>query len=149
MKLYLDTSIFGGYWDKEFEEATREFFDYAFQSNAALVYSDITEKELEGAPQRVIELAKELETEAMQLIKIDEEAEILARHYIKEGALSKNCEDDARHIALASVHGGVKALVSWNFKHMVNFRRIEQYNQINSRLGYKAIDIRTPKEMLP
>ena len=28
---------------------------------------------------------------------------------------------------------------------MVNFRRIEQYNQINSRLGDKDIDIRTPK----
>ena len=56
-------------------------------------------------------------------------------------------KNDARHIALASVHGGVKALVSWNFKHMVNFRRQEEYNQINARLGYKDINIRTPKEM--
>ena len=151
MKFYLDTSVWGGYWDKEFKEDTRAFFDYASKSDAELVYSDITERELKGAPQRIRELEEELETEgiSMKLIEINEEVEILARHYIKEGALTKKCEDDARHIAPASVHGGVKALVSWNFKHMVNFRRIEQYNKINSALGYKHIDIRTPKEMLP
>ena len=85
----------------------------------------------------------------MKLIEIDEEGEALAKVYIQEGVLSKKCENDARHIALASVYGGVKALVSWNFKHMVNFRRQEQYNQINARLGYKDMNIRTPKEMLP
>lgn len=151
MKFYIDTSVWGGYWDEEFKEDTRAFFIYVLKSNTELVYSDITEEELKGAPQNVRELEEELETEGitMKLIEIDEEAEILAKHYIREGALTKKCENDARHIALASVHGGVKVLVSWNFKHMVNFRRIEQYNQINSKLGYKDIDIRTPKEMLP
>ena len=151
MKFYLDTSVFGGYWDEKFEEDTRAFFEYALESNAELIYSDVTEEELKGAPQRVRELEKELGVEGvrMKLIKINEEAEILARHYIEEGALTKKCEDDARHIALVSVYGGIRALVSWNFRHMVNFMRIEQYNHINFKLGYKNIDIRTPKEMLP
>lgn len=151
MKFYLDTSVFGGYWDEEFREDTRAFFNYASKSNVELVYSDITDKELKGAPQRVRNLEEELETEgiSMKIIEMDKETEILAEHYIQKGALTKKCEDDAKHIALASVHGGVKALVSWNFKHMVNFRRIELYNRINSELGYKSIDIRTPKEMLP
>lgn len=151
MKFYIDTSVFGGYWDEEFKEETRAFFEYVSNSNEELVYSDITEEELKGAPQRVRELEEKLEDKgiSMKLIEIDEEAEMLAKVYIQEGALTKKCENDARHIALASVHGGVKALVSWNFNHMVNFRRIEQYNQINARLGYKDINIRTPKEMLP
>ena len=151
MKFYIDTSVFGGYWDEEFKEETRAFFEYVSNNNEELVYSDITEEELIGAPERVRELEKKLEDQgiSMKLIEIDEEGETLARVYIQEGALTKKCENDARHIALASVHGGVKALVSWNFKHMVNFRRIEQYNQINARLGYNDINIRTPKEMLP
>ena len=151
MKFYIDTSVFGGYWDEEFKEETRAFFECVSKDSEELVYSDITEEELKRAPQRVRELEKILEDKgiSMKLIEIDEEAEMLAKVYIEEGALSKKCENDARHIALASVHGGVKALVSWNFKHMVNFRRIEQYNQINARLGYKNINIRSPKEMLP
>lgn len=55
----------------------------------------------------------------MKLIKTSQEANILASSYIEEGALTKKCENDARHIALASVYGGVRALVSWNFNHMV------------------------------
>jgi len=151
MKFYIDTSVFGGYYDLKFLEDTRAFFRYALESNSELLYSDITEEELKGAPQNVRELEKDLKVEGirMRLIEIDEEAEILARHYIEEGALSKKCEDDARHIALVSVYGATMALVSWNFKHMVNFMRIEKYNEINFRLGYKQIDIRSPKEMLP
>ena len=151
MKFYIDTSVFGGYWDEEFKEDTRAFFEYVSNNNEELVYSDITEEELIGAPQRVRELEKKLEEQgiSMKLIEIDEEGEALAKVYIQEGVLSKKCENDVRHIALASVYGGVKALVSWNFKHMVNFRRQEQYNQINARLGYKDMNIRTPKEMLP
>ena len=79
---------------------------------------------------------------------MDQEAEVLARNYIKEGALTEKCKNDARHIALASAYGGINVLVSWNFKHMVNFRRVQQYNSINLKLGYKDIDIRSPKEML-
>lgn len=38
-------------------------------------------------------------------------------------------------------------MVSWNFRHMVNFFRIKQYNSINLKFGYQTIDIRTPKEV--
>src|SRR5690348_11494752 len=103
MKFYIDTSVFGGYWDEEFKEDTRAFLDYTLESNAELIYSDITEEELKEAPQRVRQLEKELEVEGirMKLIKINQEAEILARNYIVEGALTDKCKNDARHIALA------------------------------------------------
>jgi hypothetical protein len=84
----------------------------------------------------------------MELIKINQEAEILARNYIVEGALTDKCKNDARHIALASIYG-VNALISWNFRHMINFIRIQQYNSINLKLGYRNIDIRSPKEIIP
>lgn len=152
MKFYLDTSVFGGVFDDEFKEDTATFLKYVEESRAEILYSDITDKELEGAPENVRDFIKELKaTSPIDIIRIniDERAEILARHYIKEGALAKKCEDDARHIALASIHGGINALVSWNFRHMVNFIRIQQYNGINLKNGYTTIDIRSPKEIIP
>ena len=34
----------------------------------------------------------------------------------------------------------------WNFKHIVNVARIRGYNEVNMKLGYSTIDIRSPKE---
>ena len=42
----------------------------------------------------------------------------------------------------------VDVLVSWNFKHIVNYRRIRLYNSVNLREGYGIIDIRAPREVL-
>ena len=151
MRFYIDTSVFGGVFDNKFKEDTTAFFDYIGESNAELIYSNITIRELEGAPKKVKQLIQELEDVGeikVKRININDEAEILARNYIEEGALSEQCEEDARHIALASVYG-VNALVSWNFKHMVNFIRIQKYNYINLKLGYRSIDIRSPKEIIP
>jgi predicted nucleic acid-binding protein len=151
MKFYLDTSVFGGLFDEEFKKDTSAFFKYMEESNAQIIYSDITITELEGAPKNVKDVIQKLEEdEKINIIRINlnDEAGILAKKYIEEGALTKKCEEDAIHIALASIHGEIDALVSWNFKHMVNFIRIKQYNYINQKLGYKNIDIRSPKEII-
>lgn len=116
MKFYIDTSVFGGYWDDIFKEDTIAFLDYAGESNAELIYSDVTKAELESAPQGVRQLVQALEVEGIKIksIAMNDEAEILAKRYIEEGALTKKCEEDARHVALASLYR-VDALVSWNF----------------------------------
>jgi hypothetical protein len=51
------------------------------------------------------------------------------------------------HIALATLNNA-DVLASWNFKHIVNLDRIRLYNSINLRLGYRLIEIRTPREIL-
>jgi len=51
------------------------------------------------------------------------------------------------HIALATLNN-VDVLASWNFKHIVNLNRIRLYNSINLKLGYRMIEIRTPREIL-
>ena len=83
----------------------------------------------------------------LELTTLIEEAEILASRYITEGVLTSKFESDAQHIAMATILK-VDSLVSWNFKHMVNFFRIKQYNSINLKFGYQTIDIRTPKEVM-
>ena len=53
-------------------------------------------------------------------------------------------QDDALHIALAT-YNEADAAISWNFKHMVKLKTIRGVNGINKLLGYKELEILTPK----
>ena len=55
--------------------------------------------------------------------------------------------DDCLHIALATINK-VDILVSWNFKHIVNIKRIHGYNSINLKNGYPRLEIRSPKNLI-
>lgn len=146
MKFYVDTSVWGGYYDKEFAEWTIPFIEQVRQGRFSIVLSDITSGELEDAPQLVRTLPGTIPGEYIELMDITEEQLNLADQYVKEGALTPKYFSDAQHIAIATILK-VDSLVSWNFKHMVNFFRIRQYNSINLKFGYQTIDIRTPKEV--
>ena len=145
MKLYLDTSTFGGYYDKEFKEDTIKFFDYIREKNIKIIYSSLTRGELSKAPKKVQELLESLPNK--ETTSIDSEVLSLANLYIEAGTLSKKSFNDAQHIALATIDGA-SAIVSLNFKHMVNFLKIKGYNAVNVREGYRTISIHTPKEMI-
>lgn len=146
MKFYVDTSVWGGYFDKEFSELTIPFIEQIKQGRFTAIISNITIDELRDAPQKVQSLIRSIPEEYLELVTITSDQEKLAALYIKEGALTKKFTSDALHIAIASSLK-VESLVSWNFKHMVNFFRIRQYNAINLKHGYSIIDIRTPKEV--
>ena len=40
------------------------------------------------------------------------------------------------------------AIVSWNFRHIVNLRRIPLYNAVNVLHGLGSIEIRSPLEVM-
>jgi hypothetical protein len=54
---------------------------------------------------------------------------------------------DAEHIAIATINR-VDALVSWNFRHIVNLQRIRGYNSVNLKYGYPLLEIRSPLEVI-
>lgn len=146
-RIYIDTSVIGGYFDEEFEEATKLLFD-RIQNNEFFVYfSDVNEAELIPAPQKIKDIVELIPKSCVHHIKMDSQVEDLAQTYIKEKALGKASENDAYHIALSSVYR-LDCLISWNFKHIVNFDKIKLFNSINLRLGYPIIDIRSPLEFL-
>jgi hypothetical protein len=82
----------------------------------------------------------------LNIVTPSAEALALAERYVQEGALTEKFISDAQHIAVATIEK-VDSLGSWNFKHMVNFFRIRQYNAINLKNGYSLIDIRSPREV--
>ena len=146
-RIYIDTSVIGGYYDTEFEIPTRSLFDRIVRKDFSIYFSEVNETELILAPVRIQKIRKLIPSDCVTFIEMTDEVETLAQTYIAERALGRASENDAYHIALSSVHR-VDCLISWNFKHIVNFDKIKMFNSINMRLGYPLIDIRSPLEFL-
>ena len=53
LRIYLDTSVVGGYFDDEFSNDTQLLFNEIIRGEYQLVISDLTEKELVNAPESV------------------------------------------------------------------------------------------------
>ena len=146
-RYYLDTSVLGGYFDVEFQKDTRTFWRELCSGRCAAVISTLTIEELARAPSEVQELLGGLPEQGVEMVTVTDEAEALADHYVSEGVVTARFRGDALHVALATM-AGVKAIVSRNFKHLVNLRRIELFNGVNMLNGYRTIDIRTPREVV-
>ncbi len=147
MKVYTDTSAIGGCFDEEFKEWSTALIQEFKLGKKIIVLSDLTLQELEFAREEVRDKVKEIPTKHQIVIGITDEAIELAETYINEGALTIKSYNDALHIALATLNNA-DVLASWNFKHIVNLNRIRLYNSINLKLGYRMIEIRTPREIL-
>ena len=146
-RIYLDTSVFGGFYDSEFEEYTIPLFTRIKNKELKIIYSSVTEKELENAPERVKLLIRSLPSDISEFVEVTDDSVELAMNYIKENVVGKKSFDDCLHIALATIHKA-DYLISWNFKHIVNVERIRGYNSVNIKLGYPTIDIRSPREFM-
>jgi hypothetical protein len=146
-RIYIDTSIVGGYFDIEFEEATKGLFLRLEKQEIILVVSDLLDLELIDAPEKVRQLLHTFAADRFERISLTEEAVKLADIYIDEKVVGKSSIEDCRHIALATINK-VDVLASWNFKHIVNLERIKGYNSVNLRLGYSMLEIRSPKDLI-
>jgi hypothetical protein len=146
-RFYLDTSVFGGVYDSEFEEETTLLFEKIALGQVKCVYSNLTEKELSNAPERVRIFFSGLKNEHKEKVEVTPDALKLAQTYVDEKVVGETSLDDCIHIALATLHK-VDILVSWNFKHIVNVYRIRGYNSVNLKLGYSTLEIRSPREIV-
>ena len=146
VRAYMDTSVFGGVFDREFARATKRLLDQVDAGRFLPVVSAIVADEMVEAPPRV-RLVYEKRLASAEVASIDEEALALRDAYMKAGIVAPQWAADALHVALATV-AGCAMIVSWNFKHIVNFRRIPLYNGVNRANGYGEIGIFTPQEVI-
>ena len=142
--VFIDTSVFGGFFDTEFSADTIPFFDNLKKQGTEIIVSEILEIEIYRAPDFVIDFYESLMN--LRKVELTDEAMNLAQKYIDEKVVGKTSLADCQHIAIATTNN-VDVLVSWNFKHIVNLQRIRGYNSINLREGYGTLEIRTPKEI--
>ena len=146
IRVYADTSVFGGAFDGEFRSPTRTFFDQVRRGRFALVISAVVRRELLVAPPKVRRLYQEMLALA-QAATVNAEALRLAEAYVSADILTPRSMDDALHVALATV-SECSMIVSWNFRHIVHFEKIPLYNAVNRVNGYHAIDIFSPQEVI-
>lgn len=146
-RIYTDTSVIGGCLDPEFSEASQALIDVFKRGESTVVISSLTMLELKLAPSAVRAILHEVPEEHREYIELTEEARALSARYIEAGAIGQAHSADAQHIAIATV-SQVGALVSWNFKHIVNARRIRAYNLVNRRESYLELEIFTPREVV-
>jgi predicted nucleic acid-binding protein len=146
-RLYIDTSVFGGFFDEEFAEFTKPLFERLQKGEFKLLFSTVTQEELSLAPDQVKKLVENIKIENTEFIETNEEAVELATQYILEKVVGQTSLPDCLHIALATINRA-DFLISWNFKHIVNVQRIRGYNAINIKNGYKQIEIRSPRDFM-
>jgi hypothetical protein len=147
VSLYLDTSVYGGFFEPEFELWTKILFKQIAEGRFKILYSKLVDIELTNAPPLVRELALSITASHTESIEISDEAGLLAESYIKEKVVGETSISDCLHIALATLNNA-DILVSWNFKHIVNVNRIRGYNSVNYKQGHKLLEIRTPREII-
>jgi hypothetical protein len=143
LRIYADTSVFGGWFDAEFAEASRRFFRGVRSGRILLLASEIVEREIERAPPRVRTLFGSLGKDCVGKVPLSEAVLGLRDAYIAAGVLTSRSLEDSTHVAAATV-ARADAIVSWNFRHIVRLDRMKGYNRINLQLGYGILTILTP-----
>ncbi len=122
ISVYTDTSVFGGVFDDEFKDPSKTFIEAIKAGRFILVTSELVRQEIAAGPKVVGQLFEELLSIA-------------------------DIATDALHVALATISGAYM-IVSWNFRHIVNYQKIPKYNTVNKLHGYSDIAIYSPLEVI-
>ncbi len=146
LRVYADTSVFGGVFDLEFATPSQIFFTQVRSGRFQLVTSAIVQEELELAPPEIQEFFDDM-LELAKFADISAETLALQQAYLQTKIVTPKWAADALHVAIATV-AECALVVSWNFKHIVHFEKIPLYNAVNTLQGYRNIAIYSPQEVI-
>ena len=150
--LYLETSIFGFYYDETphnvlHRQAVRELLRQIELGILAAATSPATIQELADSPKPLSRDLLRL-LSGIDLLECDEaEVKRLAGCYIASGIIPEAYAADAEHMASAAV-AGIGVVVTLNLKHLANEWAERLINSVNLREGYAQVRIRLPEEVL-
>jgi hypothetical protein len=98
-RIYIDTSVIGGYFDEEFKLYTKLFFEKVEQGKFKVILSDILTTELNGAPEEVLIFYKTISKTQIEYVDQTVDSIQLGEEYLNEGVVGKTSRTDCRHIA--------------------------------------------------
>ena len=147
MRVYLDTSVFGGCCDVEFAEESLRVVKGIREGKLTCIVSAVVFAELEAAPENVRKIPLALPARYLQRVELTDDVYDLRDAYLKSGVLGPGRADDALHVAAATV-ARADAIVSWNFRHIVRLDKIKGFNRVNLELGFGHLTIVSPKEVV-
>jgi predicted nucleic acid-binding protein len=147
LKLYLDTSIIS-YLDQEDAPdkmaETRLFWERIKAGAYDVVLSDVDIQELNDCNEKKRDtLYRYLGGISYTKVDTSDRADEIAERFVELGILKQKSMEDCQHIANAIVTG-CDAIVSWNFKHIVNVKTQKGAKAIALLEGYTDLLIVTP-----
>ncbi len=145
-RIYCDSSVIGGYFDAEFEKDSRRFLESVKDNKIVMLVSEVVIQEILQAPKNVQNLLAAIPTSSVERIALNNDIIELRDAYIAAGILGAQWNNDATHVAAATV-ARADAIVSWNFSHIVRLDKMKAYNQINLINGYGILTIISPREV--
>ncbi|MDR1581344.1 MAG: PIN domain-containing protein [Synergistaceae bacterium] len=152
LRLYLDTSVISHMEAPEVPEKeadTRKLWEDIKSGKYDVTLSELTYAEVDRCPDASKHAFMRAALAEIPNIYVEQnkEAERLSALYVEVGGLSPKSKEDALHIAIATI-SGCDAILSWNFKHIVNLRAITAVDAVNLKEGYRLIRILSPSMML-
>ena len=129
----------------ERQRSTRELWEN-YSDTFEFIVSDVVITEIRqgneiAAQHRIDALA------GLTVLGLTPEAVVLALELINAGAVPRESQTDAQHIAVAVVNG-IEHLISWNYKHIVNETKRQHIDRVCQAAGYQPIILCTPAELI-
>jgi len=127
---------------------TNRFWDDCISEKYEIYISPVVIDEMENCNEpKHSQMFKKLEQIQLQIIDKTDEVTRLAAEYIAGGVLKEKSYADCLHIAFAVVYN-CDIIVSWNFKHLANFKTINKVKVVNAINHYREISIMPPSMLL-
>ena len=146
-RIYLDTSVFGGCFDEEFAKESLRLIEEIKAGRFLLLISKAVVAEVDRAPAGVQKVLADIPEACIERLVPDPAVNVLMQAYLDAQIVGPASATDAEHIAAATV-ARADMIVSWNFKHIVHYEKIEGYLSVNRRLRYGEIGIYSPKQVV-
>ena len=149
-KIYLETTVFNYYFDKNRKEHkdTLRLFELIYSGEFEAYTSQYALDEIgECYEPKRSKMYKLVDNYNIIVLGASDEAKRLMRIYINEGMVPRSSEEDGLHIATASINN-VDAIISLNFNHINRAKTKLMIQEINEKEGYKEISILSPLEVV-
>jgi hypothetical protein len=150
-KLFLETTMFNFYFygkGKEKQVYTERLFaDIAAEKYKAYTSPDVINELEDDTVEKATAMKSLIGKYNIEILPTSAEIARLGALYIKKGIIPEKYEDDASHIAAATVHE-LDFVISYNYNHIVKLKTIIGTGLINRREGYQQVVLSTPKEIL-
>ncbi|MDR0908909.1 MAG: hypothetical protein LBM77_04000 [Spirochaetaceae bacterium] len=149
--LYLETTCFNFYILEKpgtKRDDTRKLFALIKGGQYEAFTSSVVEDEIaDDTPERYKKMKALIDEYHIKMLLRDSKADALAALYIDKGIVPAKYDDDAIHIALATVNR-LDFVVSYNMGHIVKTKTMIGTGFVNLRAGYKMIGLSTPTEVI-
>jgi predicted nucleic acid-binding protein len=151
LKIYLDTTIISYLDQKEKPERmaeTHRLWEKIKTGEFEVVISDIDIAEINGCSEaKRVKLYEYLSQINYTLVNSDKRAIEIATKMVDLNVLKQKSFLDCQHIANAIV-SGCDAIVSWNFRHIVNHKTMMGVKAVTALEGYTDLLIYAPTVLI-